>query len=186
MVSKRSDLTPLEAFILALMLGGMPLTHSDLQVNAGFSPGAAIPALKRLEEKGLIELKSDRNRFKPYVITTAGERVLDDQWFPLLTRPASDWMDILRIAWLPIALGKADVAAKYLRKSGRDLRKLAETFDIDTSPSISLITRYKNAHDAVRSSSYLAEADVLIRLARHLERSGQAHYGETEDDDREP
>ena len=108
----------LDLFVLALIESGMS-TPYELKSAADISPGASIPALRRLVSEGLVIQGKPGSRGRTdYKITAQGSRRLKDGWRELIDQgPSGDLVADLRIALLALWIGNdRRLAVKFLRK----------------------------------------------------------------------
>lgn len=123
---RRSDL---DLFVLALVTDGVS-TPYRMQVDAGLSPGATIPALRRLKSQRLVKptMVGPRGRIE-YLPTANAAPTLHKSWTPLLEAgPTGDLEADLRIAILALREGnQPDAAIQFLREAAACHR--------DTDPS---------------------------------------------------
>jgi DNA-binding PadR family transcriptional regulator len=117
-----SQRTSLEVFILALISQGLTTTYA-LQSEAGLSLGATVPALKRLQDAGLVSKKVSGRRHE-FTLTRTGEKVLRD-WRPPSRRSGTDFDDLLRTAFLTVLLVRDRTAAAELLRQGSRARSRA-------------------------------------------------------------
>lgn len=120
--------TDLDLFVLALVDGGVSTPYA-LQMSAGLSPGASIPALQRLTEAGLVRQGKPGSRGRTeHRVTPAGKKLLKTGWRSLIEEgPSGDLDADLRVALLALlACGERRVAADFLRQSAaRKLESIA-------------------------------------------------------------
>jgi DNA-binding PadR family transcriptional regulator len=81
------ELNPLQTFLLVLVKFGLS-TPYDLLSNVGLGPGLTSPALKRLEEAGLLTSTPGPRKRLRYAITKQGRNRLDRN---LKSRKSSYW-----------------------------------------------------------------------------------------------
>lgn len=106
---RRNDL---DLFVLALVADGVS-TPYRMQIDAGLSPGATIPALRRLKKEHLVTSAKvgPRGRME-YLPTAAAPPTLRKSWKPLFEAgPTGDLDADLRIAILALREGKQRNAA---------------------------------------------------------------------------
>jgi DNA-binding PadR family transcriptional regulator len=85
--------TDLDQFILALVDSGVATPYA-LQMKAGLSPGASIPALQRLTESGLVRQGKSGSRGRTdHRITPAGKKLLKIGWKSLIEDGPSGDLD---------------------------------------------------------------------------------------------
>lgn len=138
---RRSDL---DLFVLALVADGVS-TPYRMQIDAGLSQGATIPALRRLKKERLVTptKAGPRGRIE-YLPTAAAAPTLRKSWKPLLEAgPTGDLDADLRIAILALREGKQrNAAIQFLREAAACHR--------DTDPS-------RNGAGKLNTQSSLAE-----------------------------
>src|SRR6185312_13194297 len=118
---RRSDL---DLFVLALIESGLT-TPYELQISAGLSPGATIPALRRLVEGGWASPAKPGPRGRTeHRITAAGRRHLESSWRPVIENgPSGDGDADLRVALLALFVGgDRRLASELLRSSAKKIR----------------------------------------------------------------
>jgi DNA-binding PadR family transcriptional regulator len=109
----------LDLFLLALVESGIS-TPYELMTAADLSPGATIPALRRLVTEGLVIQGRPGSRGRTdHRITAAGRRRLKDGWQELIEQgPSGDLDADLRVALLALWFGQdRKRAAEFLRQS---------------------------------------------------------------------
>lgn len=169
---RRSDL---DLFVLALIESGIATAY-ELQRAAGLSPGATIPALRRLVERGLAQQGRSGARGRiAHRITSAGRRHLQAGWRELVDAgPSGDLDADLRVALLALWVGgNRRLAVDFLRQSAN--RKLGSigfapenAHNQETPP---LLARWyqelrRSAADALRKR----EAAAMLAMAKDLPR----------------
>ena len=174
---KRSKLD-LDLFVLALLRRGID-TPYRLLASSGLSPGASIPALRRLEEAGYVRSSKPGPRGRTeYRITTAGHRHLENEWQNLLEHPVpTDTEAILRTAALAVLSGcDKRVVSTYLKKASAakasdSQRRSAEAKTAEASLSGDSDTGLYGWLHAMHATARLkAEAQVLRKLAAEITR----------------
>jgi DNA-binding MarR family transcriptional regulator len=96
-----------------LMRGGLRSTY-ELQRVVGLEPGGIQPALRRLEEQGLVvRSKQERRRRRLIEVTDQGHQVLEQHWRGSL-RSFADVESILRAAGIAMLMGAPGDASSYL------------------------------------------------------------------------
>jgi DNA-binding PadR family transcriptional regulator len=113
---RRSDL---DLFVLALIASGVSTPYS-LKTAADLSPGATIPALRRLLAEGmLVQAKPGPRGRADHKITAAGRRRLKSGWRELVDQgPSGDIDADLRVALLVLWNGgDRRLAVDFLRRS---------------------------------------------------------------------
>jgi DNA-binding PadR family transcriptional regulator len=164
----RPDFSLTAVFILALIYTGQPITNYEMQ-KLGFSSGAIVPTLEKLHKMGVIARSSNQSEARDSYLTKDGKRILEDAWFSFLMRPAKNVAETLRIAWIALAVGKDEIAGKFLRQSARVRIDFARRLQGKTAAKTgSLAERYRIVLDAVKSATWLAEAQVLQNLANEI------------------
>ncbi len=142
----------LDFFILALMADGVVVTPYTLLQRLGISPGASIPALRRLEREGLTQReKVGPRRRQAFILARRGEQVLQRDIYEalpaLVENPPLDAESISRvvalgrsghanlveaIAIVAAALAKCVENAKSAEQRLRPLQPMSGTADIYT------------------------------------------------------
>jgi DNA-binding PadR family transcriptional regulator len=127
---RKSDL---DLFVLALIRSGVSTPYA-LQREAGLSPGATIPAIKRMLDAGFVRQGKPGPRGRTDArITAAGKRQLRNTWRGLIDAGASGDLDAdLRVAMLAISEGTDySSAAGMLKGSAGKLLQMAEAASRD-------------------------------------------------------
>jgi len=131
---RRNDL---DLFVLALIESGIS-TPYELKTTAGLSPGATIPALRRLLEESLILKGKPGPRGRTgHKITAEGRRYLNIGWKDLIEDgPSGDLDADLRVALLAIWVGgDRQLAADFLRQSAtQNIKSIAELKNLTSRP----------------------------------------------------
>lgn len=130
--------TDLDIFVLALVDCGVATPYA-LQMSAGLSPGASIPALQRLAEAGLVRQGKPGSRGRTeHRITPAGKKLLKIGWKSLIEEgPSGDLDSDLRVALLALASGRRRVAKDFLERSAaRKLESISGFEGPDESDSL--------------------------------------------------
>ena len=129
---RKSDL---DLFVLALINSGVSTPYT-LQKEAGLSPGAAIPAIQRLLQAGLIRQGKPGPRGRTECrITAAGRKQLKSGWRILIDEgPSGDLDADLRVALLAISEGNAYSAAVHmLQQSAAKVLEMGQAVSMDKS-----------------------------------------------------
>jgi DNA-binding PadR family transcriptional regulator len=108
----------LDLFVLALVDSGVATPYA-LQMTAGLSPGASIPALQRLTEAGLVRQGKPGSRGRTeHRVMPAGKKLLKTGWRNLIEEgPSGDLDSDLRVALLALASGEQCLAKSFLVQS---------------------------------------------------------------------
>ena len=167
---KRSKLD-LELFLLALLQRGINTPYS-LHANAGLSPGATIPVLKRLSGGGYVQRGNPGVRERAeYQVTAKGLRHLNATWPGMLESSIpTDMEAILRTASLAILCGaeRKSVAA-YLKRAARErasnARGRKKEVLTGTNEHLGLYSWMQSVHVKARHTS---EVKALRQLASAL------------------
>jgi DNA-binding PadR family transcriptional regulator len=166
---RRSDL---DLFVLALIADGVSTPYL-LKTAANLSPGATIPALRRLLEGGLVgQAKAGSRGRADHRITVEGRRLLRDGWRELIDRgPSGDLDADLRVALLAIWIGNdRRSAANFLK--GSAARKLEAIRTLEELESIASTSALAHWYRKMRSASAIAlakgESNTAIAMARTL------------------
>jgi DNA-binding PadR family transcriptional regulator len=171
-ISDKRSRRDLDLFLLALLRQDVN-TPYRLVATARLSPGATIPALRRLEKAGLARRGRAGARGRAeYVITVAGRRHLESEWRSLLDPTASaDIEAIFRTATLAVLCGaEKRTVSSYLRKAASARSAAAkirnsEAKAIDSHSGVSLYAWLLATHAAARSTM---ETKLLRRSAAML------------------
>lgn len=162
----------LDLFVLALIERGVA-TPYGLQRLAGLSPGATIPALRRLVEAKLVLLGKPGARGRTeHRITADGRRQLKSGWRTLLdSGPSGDLDADLRIALLTLCLGgDRRTAFEFLRQAAAQIRSAAEALDeLDSSAAIpALAFWYRRLRSRAAKATAKGESAAALAMAQAL------------------
>lgn len=169
---RRSDL---DLFVLALIESAVS-TPYGLRTAAGLSPGATIPALRRLLEAGLVVAKKPGSRGRTdHTLTPEGRRYLKSSWRGLIDDGPSGHLDAdLRVALLALWVGRdRRLAADFLRKSAA--QKLESIISVEepaepiSLPPLGLW--YRDLRSASAKALIRGEASAVLAMAKALPRS---------------
>jgi hypothetical protein len=166
---RRSDL---DLFVLALIDSGLT-TPYQLQQGAGLSPGATIPALRRLMQSDLVvqDKPGSRGRME-YKIAEAGRRRLKSGCKGLIDDgPSGDLDADLRVALLVCwAGGDRRRAANYLRRSvNRTLETKPAVDEPDNSHALPpLAFWYRRLRSVSAKALAKGESAAALRMAKSL------------------
>jgi DNA-binding PadR family transcriptional regulator len=168
---RRSDL---DLFVLALIDGGIA-TPYELQRAASLSPGATLPALRRLAERRFVLAGQAGPRGRlAHKLTAAGRQQLNEGWKELIANgPSGDFDADLRVALLALFVGGSrSVAVDFLRKSAaRKLESLNAIQEPDDQVQIlPPAYQYRWLRAAAAKSLIKAEAAAAAAAARSLSR----------------
>lgn len=168
---RRNDL---DLFVLALLDSGVSTAY-DLQQLAGLSPGATIPALRRLVAQKLVMTgKAGARGRLDYKPTVAGLRYLRDAWRALIEAgPTGDLDADLRVALLALSVGgNRPLAVEFLRQSAA--RKLGSAKSVRNTAEERVLPPlaywYRKLRSAAAQSLSQGEAAAVLHLARMLAR----------------
>ena len=166
---RRSDL---DLFVLALIESGVT-TPYELQTSAGLSPGATIPALRRLVAGGWASQRKPGPRGRTeHTITAAGRRHLQDGWRQLIKEgPSGDVDADLRVALLALFVGgDRRTAAEFLRVSAEKkqatLAGTRQSADQPDQPR--LAAWYQSLRSGSAKSVVRAEAAAIAAMAKSM------------------
>ena len=172
---KRRDL---DLFVLALIDDGVS-TPYQLQQSAGLSPGATIPALRRLLLADLV-LKSKpgiRGRTE-HRITAAGRRCLKSGWRELIEGgPTGDLDADLRAALLALFVGGDRAAASNFLLGAAALTSPASAEDGnagDSSSAPPLALWYRKMRASSARALRAAESSAALSMSKSLPRSARS------------
>jgi DNA-binding PadR family transcriptional regulator len=168
----------LDLFVLALIDSGIS-TPYELMTAADLSPGATIPALRRLASEGLaIQAKPGSRGRTAHKITAAGRWRLKDGWKELVEQgPSGDLDADLRVALLALWIGHdRQLAASFLRQSAAERLSVldgAENRDEpDSLPPLALW--YRRLRSASAAALTKAESAAALAMAKALPRGSSA------------
>ena len=165
--------TDLDLFVLALIESGLATAY-DLQIGAGLSPGATIPALRRLVADGWASQAKPGPRGRTeHRITIAGGRHLRRSWQQLIEDgPSGDVDADLRIALLAFfAGGDRRLAAEFLRGSANKKREalagVARPLEQPGEPD--LASWYMTLRSELSNAVGQTEASGILAMANRLQ-----------------
>jgi DNA-binding PadR family transcriptional regulator len=171
-----APLTTLELLLLALVDRGWN-TPYRLKEAAGISVGATLPALNRLQERGLLKRAEIAARNKQeFEATSAGKKAVISEMKRLLKeyreRPPNDAESGLRLAALAFFSKRRGIAASLLKKTGEARRRLAKVRSEEAGNVVAtdLATLYRRMGEACEAARSEAEAEAMIALAGQLKR----------------
>jgi DNA-binding PadR family transcriptional regulator len=168
----------LDLFIMSLLDRGLE-TPYDLLRQGGLSLGSSVPALRRLEETGLIRKKAPVGSSKRprhwYQLSAAGRKLASNGWIQLMKDPPpSDFDAVLRLADLAAyyKVKAADIAS-LVERAAKDRillsNRLSAGKDKDGVPSLLYVVT-RNSWEAGRLA---AEAKFLFNLAKSVSTSAR-------------
>lgn len=171
---RRKDL---DLFVLALIESKV-CTPYDLQRAAGLSPGATIPTLRRLVERGLALAGQAGPRGRTnYAITPSGRRYLKSAWRGLTDDgPSGDLDADLRVALLALWVGgDSRLARNFLRRSAALRTELAVSFvEPDESKSTPpLALWYQKLRKVSAQALVKGETAAALAMAKALPKQGR-------------
>lgn len=171
-----ATLTTLEILLLALVDQGWK-TPFRLKEAAGISVGAALPALKRLQGRGLLKRAEVAARNKQeYELTAVGKKAMTSELKWLLKEyreaPHNDAESALRLATLAFFSKRRGIAASLLKDAGEVRRRLARLKAEEAGKVLAtdLPTLYRSMVEACEAARSQAEAEALIALAKQVKR----------------
>jgi DNA-binding PadR family transcriptional regulator len=162
---RRNDL---DLFVLALLKDGLT-TPYELQQGAGLSPGATIPALRRLVDAGYAITEKPgpygRTCHRP---TSAGRKILKAGWRQLIEAgPTGDLDADLRVALLALFVGRNRAAASdFLRRSAA--RTLQSVRGREGAESPGTLPPLALAYERLRRQSAVAVLRAQSAAARTM------------------
>jgi hypothetical protein len=175
---RRSDL---DLFVLALVAAGVS-TPYRMQVDAGLSPGATIPALRRLVQGGwTLQSKPGARGRTEYRVTPVGRRHLKTGWQDLMNKGATGDFDAdLRVALLSLAMGGGrSKAISFLRASAvrHEHLPVAGMADQETPPTLAFSYRRLRQIWArtVATAQSGAVVDLIEQIPPRVARGSSVH-----------
>ena len=166
----------LELFLLSLMSGGEPLTPYNVLQRLGISPGASIPALKRLEERQLVKKERPAARGRQaFSITKQGDDWLDSHinlcMHNEIDNPPLDAESIARNVALALSefpgftFGKRLVKATFKKCVQRAKQAEEEVYDLDRKHSRGTTEEiYRWVRASLEAAQWRAEAAALKQI----------------------
>lgn len=172
---RRNDL---DLFVLALLNEGIA-TPYELKQAAGLSPGATIPVLRRLVERGMVSVGKPGPRGRTgHRITAEGRRFLKTGWRELIDDgPSGDLDADLRVALLALVVGNdRRLAQDFLKQSAaRKLEGISNREEVELDTSLPPLAHW---YRRLRSTSVKAlvhgEASAALAMAKALPRTKPA------------
>lgn len=167
----------LDFFILALMADDVAVTPYTLLQRLGISPGASIPALRRLEKEGLTQRgKAGKRGRQPFKLTESGQEVLGRELHEglpkLVQMPPQDPETLCRIVALArsghAGIGTAiDIVEAALAKSLENARLAKESLQPMQVQS-SMADIYMWASGNMEVARWKAQAVAIRRIYHSL------------------
>jgi DNA-binding PadR family transcriptional regulator len=152
-------------------------TPYRLKEAAGISVGAALPALNRLQGRGLLKRAEIAARNKQeFELTAAGKKAMTSELKRLLKEyreaPPNDAESALRLAALTFFSKRRGIAASLLKDAGGVRRRLArlKTEEAGKLVTTDLPTLYRSMVEACEAARSEAEGKAMIILAAQLKR----------------
>jgi DNA-binding PadR family transcriptional regulator len=164
--------TDLNLFVLALIDSGVS-TPYELQMAAGLSQGATIPALQRLLNGRLVRQGKPGPRGRTdYQATAAGKKLLRDGWIALIEEgPSGDVDSDLRVALLAMSGGaNRRLAADFLRQSGDKKMELIAVAELASDAVAPLARWYTDLRSTSAKALLAAEYEAVRAIAEALPR----------------
>lgn len=170
----KDSLTSLELLLLALVEQGCDTSYR-LKEGAGISIGAALPALNRLKDRGLLKRaeQSARNK-REFELTALAKKAMGSEMKRLLAELRAgqphEAESALRLAALALSQKRPRVAASLLRNTGLARRQLTKHQSEERGPidTTNLATIYRTMNEACARARSKAEAEALVALAGQL------------------
>jgi DNA-binding PadR family transcriptional regulator len=166
-------LSSLDLFLLGLIEDGIDTPYL-FRERARLSVGATLPALRRLENIGLVrrEAKAPRNKQR-FTVTKPGKQHLRSQLKMLvqqcIDQPPADAESILRAAGLAFSVGDSKSARDCLRAAVHDRRQRRRPQQPTISPDARLSGTYSHWLSIVQTARSKAEAEALAKLLAALQ-----------------
>ena len=166
--------TDLDLFVLALVADGIS-TPYKLQMAAGLSQGATVPALQRLVEADFVRHGKPGPRGRTdHRITPAGKKQLKTAWRALFDAgPSGDLDADLRVALLALwAGGERRLAVEFLQQSAE--KNLRMTVEIEESRHSTVLAPLALWYQRLRSASAITllkgQSEAALAMAEALPR----------------
>lgn len=171
----------LDLFVLALIDSGLS-TPYQLKSAADISPGASIPALRRLVSEGLVMQGKPGSRGRTdYKITAQGSRWLKEGWRDLIDQgPSGDLDADLRIALLALWIGNnRRLAVRFLRQAAAErLSSIDRPAKRDETDALQpLAGWYRRLRSASAVALAKGESAAALAMAKELPRRAPARAG---------
>ena len=174
---RRSDL---DLFVRALIESGLS-TPYELKIAADLSPGATIPALRRLVTDGFVVQGKPGSRGRTaHKITSEGRRRLKEGWRELIDLgPSGDLAADLRVALLALWIGgDRQLAAGFLRQSAaqriNSVDRAKDMGELSSIPPLALA--YRRLRSASATALVKGESAAALAMAKaQAERTARAH-----------
>ncbi len=178
---RRSDL---DLFVLALVASGISTLY-ELKTAADLSPGATVPALRRLLGDGLVVRgeSGPRGRME-HRITAAGRRRLNNGWRNLIDRgPSGDLEANLRVALLALWIGRdRRLAVSFLRQAAAGRLSSADRAEgqeeMASLPPLAIW--YRRLRSAAAAALTEGEAGAVLAMSKALPRRMAARKKKTQ------
>lgn len=175
---RRGDL---DLFVLAFIDSGIS-TPYELKSAANLSPGATIPALRRLVNDRLaIQAKPGPRGRTDHKITAEGRRRLKEGWRQLIEQGSSGDLDAdLRVALLALWIGHdRRLAVSFLRQAADErLNSANRTNSQDERASLpALALWYRQLRSIAAGALTKGESAAALAMAKALPRSARAKAG---------
>jgi hypothetical protein len=179
---RRNDL---DLFVLALIASGVS-TPYELKMAAGLSPGATIPALRRLLDEELVIQGEPGSRGRTeYKIAPLGRKHLRSGWRELIVQgPSGDLDADLRVALLALWVGgDRRLASDFLHQSAaqrlESIGRFEEPDEPASVPPIAAWYRKLRSASSVallkgESAAALAMAKAMLRNTSGKRKPGRA------------
>lgn len=169
---RRNDL---DLFVLALLSEGVA-TPYELKQAAGLSPGATIPVLRRLADRGMVSVGRPGPRGRTgHRITAEGRRSLRSGWRELVDDgPSGDLDADLRVALLALVVGNdRRLANNFLKLSAaRKLEGISKREELELDTSLPPLARwYRRLRSTSAKALVKGEAAAALAMAKALPRS---------------
>ncbi len=169
---RRNDL---DLFVLALLNEGIA-TPYELKQAAGLSPGATIPVLRRLVDRGMVSVGKAGPRGRTgHRITAGGRRFLKTGWRELVDDgPSGDLDADLRVALLALVVGNdRRMAQDFLKQSAaRKLEETSKREEVEGTASLPPLAQwYRGLRSTSAKTLVQGESAAALAMAKALPRT---------------
>jgi DNA-binding PadR family transcriptional regulator len=162
------SLSSLDFLILVLAMHE-DVTAYDLKSKADVSVAAALPALKRLENAGLVKMMLGSRRSRRYQLSTSGRRTLRRAGRTLDRPIPDDFESVIRVACVLTVLNPRRVSS-FLKRAADQRRRIATNLapSVRRAGILSAAERHRWMKEVAAVHRVKAEAVALDQLRKLL------------------